>query len=438
MTAFTVTARFPTGEFNAHDRDGGPEWPPAPARLAAALLAAAHESGSGVGVVESLFFLAAPRISAPCAGVRRIGYGRWVPVNNEIKLDRRGRMTGIVDVNSRFASKGLKDPERGTLIGTGPDDVVRWVFGDAQDVDVEALRRVARLVTYLGRPTSPVILDVVEGAQEAPGAHSRWIPDENGRCVLRVATPELLRALDEREEQRRRSRVIGTHPPLDVRPTARYRRAGADNGAQVMALAPRDILVDAVLYRFPGGRSGGVTVSAADATTIVDQLRGQVPALEWVLPLFGEVGRRGVPVLRGFVLQAGSAPGAIDLAVRSGVVKVRPSELRELASLPRVVRAATAPSSVWTSVVPVEMEPEVTVERVQALADRLGVRLVWVGCHMQARASVGPDACEPGSAAHLTVVFDEVVAGPVVLDGVCLVPEEAGGLTVNEKRVMGE
>ena len=92
----------------------------------------------------------------------------------------------------------------------------------------------------------------------------------------------------------------------------------------------------------------------------------------------------------------------------------------------------------WTSVVPVEMEPEVTVGRVQALADQLGVRLVWVGRHMQARASVGSDACEPGSAAHLTVVFDEVVAGPVVLDGVCLVPEEAGGLAVNEKRVMGE
>ena len=438
MTAFTVTARFPAGEFNAHDRDGGPEWPPAPARLAAAFLAAAHESGSGVDVAKSLFLLSPPRISAPRAGVRQVGYGRWVPVNNEIKLDKRGRMTGIVDVNSRFADKDLKGSECGILIGTGPDDVVRWVFGDAQDVDVEALRRVARRVTYLGRPTSPVILDVVEGAQEAPGAHSRWIPDENGRCALRVATPELLRALDEREEQRRRSRVTGTHPPLDVRPTAKYRRAGADNGAQVVVQAPGDVLADAVLYRFPGGRSGGVTVGAADAATIVDQLRGQVPDLEWVLPLFGEVGRRAVSVLRGFVLRAGSAPGADEFAVRSGVVRVRPSELRELAALPRVVRAATAPSSVWTSVVPVEMEQEVVVGRLRMLADQLGVRLGWVGRHLQARASVGPDACEPGSAAHLTVVFDEVVAGPVVLDGVCLVPEEAGGLAVNEKRVMGE
>ena len=436
MTAFTVTARFPAGEFNAHDRDGGPEWPPAPARLAAAFLAAAYEAGNGVGAAESLFFLSPPRISAPRAGVRRVGYGRWVPVNNEIKLDNRGRMTGIIDVNSRFASKDLKDPECGTLIGAGPDDVVRWVFDDAQDVDVEGLQRVARRVAYLGRPTSPVILDVVEGVQEPPEAHERWIPDENGECALRVATPELLRALDEREEQRRRSRVTGTHPPLDVRPTARYRQAGA--GARVMASAPWDVLADAVLYRFPGGRSGGVTVGAADAATIVDQLRGQVPDLEWVLPLFGEVGRRAVSVLRGFVLRAGSAPGAVEFAVRSGVVRVRPSELRELAALPRVVRAATAPSSVWTSVVPVEMEQEVVVGRLRMLADQLGVRLGWVGRHLQARASVGPDACEPGGAAHLTVIFDEAVAGPVVLDGVCLVPEEAGGLAVNEKRVMGE
>ena len=81
MTAFTVTARFPTGEFNAHDRDGGPEWPPAPARLAAALLAAAHESGSGVGVVESLFFLAAPQdLGTLCRGasdrLRALGAGQ--------------------------------------------------------------------------------------------------------------------------------------------------------------------------------------------------------------------------------------------------------------------------------------------------------------------------------------------------------------------------
>ena len=36
MTAFTVTARFPAGQFNAHGSDGEAEWPPAPARLVAA------------------------------------------------------------------------------------------------------------------------------------------------------------------------------------------------------------------------------------------------------------------------------------------------------------------------------------------------------------------------------------------------------------------
>ena len=38
MPALTVSAVFPTGQFNAHDADGHAEWPPAPARVLAALL----------------------------------------------------------------------------------------------------------------------------------------------------------------------------------------------------------------------------------------------------------------------------------------------------------------------------------------------------------------------------------------------------------------
>ena len=48
------------------------------------------------------------------------------------------------------------------------------------------------------------------GIQNPPESHDRWIPDENGTRVLRVVTLDLLRALDEREEQRRRSRVTGS------------------------------------------------------------------------------------------------------------------------------------------------------------------------------------------------------------------------------------
>lgn len=431
MTAFTVTARFPAGQFNAHGRGGEPEWPPAPARLAAALLSAAYESGTGVKAVEGLFALDPPDISAPRVGERGVGYGRWVPTNNEIK-EKQGNPIGIVDAKGRFADKGFKLPERGVVVGTGPRDLVRWCFKDARNVNADALRRVARNVAYLGRPTSPVILDVVPGVQVPPEDHDRWIVDKNGTRVLRVATPALLRALDEREEQRRRSRVTGTHPPLDVRPTARYRFDG--DSTKPMAPRPSELLADAVLYRFPGGRSGRVAVAASDAATIVDQLRGQMPTLTWVLPLFGNIGRRRLPVLRGIAVRADSVLDEAAFAVRGGVVMVRRTELRALASLPRVVRAATAPSEVWTSIVPVEMRVEAVDARLRALAEDLSVRLVRAERHARARASVGPDAREPGGAAHLTVVFDRAVAGPVILDGVWLVPERADGLAVNEKR----
>lgn len=431
MTSFTVTARFPAGQFNAHGRDGEPEWPPAPARLAAALLSAAYESGTGVKAVEGLFALDPPDISAPRVGERGVGYGRWVPTNNEIK-EERGNPIGIVDDKKRFADKGFKSPERGVVIGAGPHDLVRWFFRGARDADTEVLRRVARNVAYLGRPTSPVILDVVTGAQNPPEDHDRWIPDENGTCVLRVATPDLLRALDEREEQRRSSRVTGTHPTLDVRSTARYRFDG-DNERPV-APRPSEVLADAVLYRFPGGRSGGIVVSASDAATIVDQLKGQMPTLTWVLPLFGNIGRRGLPVLRGIVARACSVLDEVAFAVRGGVVTARRAEPRALASLPRVVRAATAPSEAWTSVVPIETGPEAVDARLRALAEDLGVRLVRAERHALARASVGPDAREPGAAAHLTIVFDRAAAGPVVLDSVWLVPEGADGLAVNGRR----
>ena len=140
-----------------------------------------------------------PDISAPRVGERGVGYGRWVPTNNEIK-EERGNPIGIIDAKERFADKGFKSPECGVIIGTGPRDLVRWCFKDARDVDVDVLRRVAWNVSYLGRPTSPVILDVVTGAQNPPEDHDRWIPDKNGTHALRVATPDLLRALDEREE----------------------------------------------------------------------------------------------------------------------------------------------------------------------------------------------------------------------------------------------
>ncbi|RJF41163.1 type I-U CRISPR-associated protein Cas5/Cas6 [Actinomyces sp. 2119] len=442
MTSLTVTARFPTGQFNAHDAEGWPEWPPAPARLAAALLAAAHSSGTGVDVVERFFAAAPPRVTAPAAGARDVRYRRWVPVNNEVSLGRTGKNAGkpvgIVDANKRFGEKSEKDSERGMLVGHGHDDVVRWFFEDAPvaGADLGTLTAVARAVTYLGRPTSPVLLDVVAGDDKAPGNHDRWEPDEDGPLRLRVATMEYLAALDAREERRRQSRVTGTHPGLDVRPTWGYRLYCSEEGTWA-AGRPRGNPVDAALYRFPGGRLGGVAVYAADAAMVVDQIREQVPELVSVLPLFGWVsgsGQREVPVLRGVAVWATSVPRPLQLAVRSGVVEARPTEPRALSSLPRVVRAATQPSHEWTSVVPVTATRDAVERSLSDLAASLRTRVCWAGLHSEARPEVGSDVHEPDVARHVTVRFRDTVPGPVVLNHTWMVPAGATGLAVNAKR----
>ena len=434
MSDLTITASFPLGEFNAHDGEGCAEWPPVPARVLAAMLSAAHGLGEGVSEVEVLFRCLPPRITAPPAGERRIGYRRWVPVNNELKMDKNGSPTGIVDRNDRLLEKQAKDPECGMMVGTGPNDVVRWTFAADGPADLGVLQKVARSVEYLGRPTSPVLLDVVDGAVEVPPGHFCWEPDPLGWIQLRVGTEGLLAALDAREEERRRSTVTGTHPYMSVRPTALYRlvdrRAG--DGAAPDA---RELLRTCSLYRMPhSGRQGAVLVHASDAALVTEQLRDSLGEAGWMLPLIGGLGRRHLPVLRGVLVAGGSRLPSVGLAVRTGVVKARLSETRTLASLPRVLRAATAPSLRWTTVVPTAEEPERIVSLLEECASELGCGLVGAERHSDSRSDGGVDGQEDNGRWHISVAFDAEVPGPLVFDGALMVPLGATTLAVNPRR----
>lgn len=434
MSDLTITASFPLGEFNAHDGEGRAEWPPAPARILAAMLSAAHGLGEGVSEVEVLFRCLPPRITAPPAGERRIGYRRWVPVNNELKMDKNGSPTGIVDLNERLLEKQAKDPECGMMVGTGPSDVVRWTFPVDGQVDLGILQKVARSVEYLGRPTSPVLLDVVDGVVEVPPGHSCWEPDPTGWIQLRVGTEGLLAALDAREEERRRSTVTGTHPYMSVRPTAPYRLVGGRSGDGA-APDTRELLRTCSLYRMPhSGRQGAVLVHASDAALVMEQLRGSLGEAGWMLPLIGGLGRRHLPVLRGVLVAGGSRLPSVGLAVRTGVVEARLAETRTLASLPRVLRAATAPSSLWTTVVPTAEDPEHIVSLLEECASGLGCRLVGAERHSDSRSDGGVDGQEDNGRWHISVAFDAKVPGPVVFDGALMVPLGAATLAVNPRR----
>lgn len=434
MSNLTITASFPLGEFNAHDGDGRAEWPPAPARVLAAMLSAAHGLGEGITEVEALFRCFPPRITAPPAGERQIGYRRWVPVNNELKMDKNGSPTGIVDRNDRLLEKQAKDPECGMMVGTGPSDVVRWTFAVDSPVDLGILQKVARSVEYLGRPTSPVLLDVVDGAVEVPPGHFCWEPDPTGWIQLRVGTEGLLAALDAREEERRRSTVTGTHPYMSVRPTAPYRLVGGRSGDGA-APDTRELLRTCSLYRMPhSGRQGAILVHASDAALVTEQLRDSLEETGWMLPLIGGLGRRHLPVLRGVLVAGGSRLASVGLAVRTGVVEARLAETRTLASLPRVLRAATAPSSLWTTVVPTAEEPERIVSLLEECASGLGCGLVGAERHSDSRSDGGVDGQEDNGRWHVSVAFDAEVPGPVVFDGALMVPLGATTLAVNPRR----
>ena len=434
MSDLTIAASFPLGEFNAHDGEGRAEWPPAPARVLAAMLSAAHGLGEGVSEVEALFRCRPPRITAPPAGERQIGYRRWVPVNNELKLDKNGLPTGIVDRNDRLLEKQAKDPECGMMVGTGPDDVVRWTFPVDGPVDLGILQKVARSVEYLGRPTSPVLLDVVDGAVEVPPGHFCWEPDPTGWIRLRVGTEGLLAALDAREEERRRSTVTGTHPYMSVRPTALYRLVGERSGDGAAPDA-RELLRTCSLYRMPhSGRQGVVLVHASDAALVTEQLRDSLGEAGWMLPLIGGLGRRHLPVLRGVLVAGGSRLPSVGLAVRTGVVEAKLAEIRTMASLPRVLRAATAPSSQWTTVVPTAEEPERIVSLLEECASGLGCGLVGAERHSDSRSDGGVDVQENNGRWHVSVTFDAKVPGPVVFDGTLMVPLGATTLAVNPRR----
>ena len=433
MTDLTITASFPLGEFNAHDGEGRAEWPPAPARVLAAMLSAAHGLGEGASEVEALFRCRPPRITAPPAGERQIGYRRWVPVNNELKMDKNGSPTGIIDRNDRLLEKQAKDPERGMMIGTDPSDVVRWTFAADGPADLGILQKVARSVEYLGRPTSPVLLDVVDGAVEVPPGHSCWEPDPTGWIQLRVGTEGLLAALDAREEERRRSTVTGTHPYMSVRPTAPYRLVGGRSGDGA-APDTRELLRTCSLYRMPhSGRQDAVLVHAADAALVTEQLRDSLGEAGWMLPLIGGLGRRHLPVLRGVLMAGGSRLASVGLAVRTGVVEARLAETRTLASLPRVLRAATAPSLRWTTVVPTAEDAEGIMDILEGGASGLGCRLVGAERHSDSRSDGGVDVQEDNGRWHVSVVFDAKVPGPVVFDGALMVPLGATTLAVNPR-----
>ncbi len=199
-----LTGRVYSSVFEDGDDKREAEWPPHPARLFAALVAAWGEGGAETDLLPVLEWLESrsqpPRVYyAPCS--LRVPVRAYVPVN-----DSRGAGTlpeGRTRKSRVFPSASLVDPEAYFVW----DDTLPEELRGPLDV---LLRRTASV----GHSSSLAAIEVTDGA---PEGLVELQPDQRGTQRLRVAYPGWLGELRERFERFRRKPVKANRPGPGLR-----------------------------------------------------------------------------------------------------------------------------------------------------------------------------------------------------------------------------
>jgi CRISPR-associated protein Csb2 len=192
---FALEVEFLSGRVYATDfgeRDV-PEWPPHPSRLFSALVAAFYESGLDSDLRTALVWLEEQKSPDIWAGsfVTRLESaagsrfsqpktpGSFVPIND--------------DYSGKFRNSARRRKERWFPSGTLEDERVHFIWGDAvpNTATVDALRRIAAQVSYLGHSSSLVRVAVIESPQDAV-----LKPSDSGDTLLRVPSKGRLEYLD--------------------------------------------------------------------------------------------------------------------------------------------------------------------------------------------------------------------------------------------------
>lgn len=419
MPPLTLTIRFPTGQYHAHDARGNAEWPPAPARVATSLLATAYttKNAAGVDVARALFDLQPPTIWTPSVGERHTGFARWVPVDVNVNLAAGTAERGM-------GSKLAKPPERGITIGEG-QATVTWEDHGLSAQELSVLDDLLKDVTYLGRPTSAVIMDRAPdgSSDETPAGLTSWVPDQSGTERLRVATPQLLAALDARERQRERIGVTGYHPRLAARPEARYRpletSQDRESGVRLATFAQTaEAIASLMYYGTPEAAPGDV----AEFLWALD-----LPEGAFVVPVYGETSRKGFATPRLFGVATHAVPPQAPVYVRGRELVDSPRPIPGVsgATAERAIASAWGSSTAWSTLVPVASDRATLIQHTKDLAHRHGVELIDAVVHDACRHPHGPDTSLHPSRTHLSILVTQPISGPLIVQGAALEPLDA-------------
>jgi CRISPR-associated protein Csb2 len=241
------------------ESDGdAPEWPPHPARVFNALVAAAdHDDSDEVASLGWIERAGAPSITAAAEHVICGGRSSFVPTN---KLEGANTYT-------RFPARKALGPR--TWSAVSPRHArVSFTWNEAPDgPTLAALSRVVRRVGYLGRSVSPVACDVHCGdAGDLDDGRAIWRPGDvgPGSTALDVAHDGYLRELidafvDHRKAHEVQRRVVG------------YRIEHADVATSNEVLSP---YAEVIVVAFADGRRLG----ANSIVTATARLREAIQA----------------------------------------------------------------------------------------------------------------------------------------------------------------
>lgn len=446
--SLTIEVELLRGVYEAVAPDGeNAEWPPHPARLFCALVAAAGDNVAERAALQWLERELPPAVVATADVAMGGDRPTYVPTNQLVRKPSA--------YQSFPARKALGPKVWRRAVPANPMVAFEWVADPPPDVR-DSLRATARRIGYLGRSTSPVVAEVVRWPSERL-PQDRWEPQTSGSdgsdIVLTVPRPGYLAALDDAfdgEDQ----------PSPGLRSYVPYRRVGG-------LPAPRDvvthtpysrgelIIVGVKHRRIDAGFTMAVTIAFRNAIeSHIDGgplvLRGRRPsepgpthqisclALPFVGEPHGDGGIQGLALAipegiasedRRAVLVALTRTTSVTLG-RLGVI-----ELDLTPQAKATLRRATwvAPARAWVTATPISANRHLRRPREEDLVDEVLRACSHGGLPRPVEVEVAKTPLIPGAPTirpnlrvrhrgdratpsfHARLRFAEPVAGPIVL-----------------------
>ena len=168
------------------------EWPPSPARLFAALVAAdgTRERCRVTDGAELAWFerLPPPVIHAHAQPCHWQLEPRYV-VKHEVSASKNTHQEYVGRAGA-LSRSGVRVSPR------DPHIVYSWNMASPDQAKLDALRRRAARVGYLGGSDSPVRLRIMTRLPKSTGRTDTFVPDERGDTVINVTAPGDLQVLD--------------------------------------------------------------------------------------------------------------------------------------------------------------------------------------------------------------------------------------------------